>query len=300
MEVPFIRWIAFCLTFTAIAAGITDLAELVPVDIINSSIQLLLEGKIQNGQILSVNIDSNNALTLLSPSLMLYDPAMSPGWNNLFRCPTCRDQDYAIVPYAWTHNEHKESRGRIVYGQNEPVYLVTRIYRCHRTSCRAKIRGTNADILKAHNLKLPVLLSHQYGVTLGLRDEIIALYYRHLSNTAIVDSINYQYRCSLERRCQSHQTCTLGNDMIGNVAKYSPQEHLVSQVIFDHELKVVQGYLDHTRTHKASRISIDHTFKTATIAQKKSGSSFTHEFGAVFIVLNEHGQVSRKDIFLSN
>lgn len=276
--------VCFILHYSLIVCScfnIRNLIKLYPSNFLQNCCASAYSCTNDNGRIFTITADSANQDCVL-PSVIVWHPELD---LNTISCPNCYDTSLSLE--GWTHSRSYWTP-RLVFGRNEQYIFITTIYRC--CSCHKRFRGYDNHFLNQNEKKkLPCILGHSSGITVDLEDQILAMYYQSSSFSEITRVIETQYQSRLCRLGTFRSTET----DLESFLKSTPSRKFITQIIASHETKLHTKYIQKINSNTAAEwISMNHTFKVPRVARRLLGRSWKEEYASLFIVLNEHGQVS--------
>ena len=199
----------------------------------------------------------------------------------------------------WNDGSSASKQPRIIHGVDATVILVSAVYACEN---RHKIIAHDEVVLQLFPVRsiIPFLLSHCTGFTRDLGQMITGLCKRGINFYAMESYI-------LERRWETHarqldlhalhqkmmQQTQTKTEFLQSTLSKAPSNDMLSKCFLSGFLEQEKMYLNEMAAVTVTKsISFDHTFKIASnIGYLRSDNKWVSQYTAVFLVLNESGQV---------
>ena len=249
----------------------------------------------------------------IRPVLMFWDSMNQLAClNGRMRCPRPACQVAPDIRWLrssrWKDCRNQRESCRLLFGINEPIYLISRVYRCG---------GHHAEII-AHDPALlnlipesrrPFILSHIAGVTCQLQDYVACSIINGLKMEHIETMLAQLYmkeynkkRASFEEDLQLQLLCgkvpensQVNKKFPADISdEYKGPSITIIRDCFIYDFERKQHlYTSKMIEHSAEWISIDHTFKVAANigANRKCDSHWEKQYDSMFCVMNEIGCV---------
>lgn len=204
-----------------------------------------------------------------------------------------------MIERYWNDGSSAAKQPRVLHGIERVVLLVSVVYCCEN---RHMIRAHDEIVLQLFpsQAMIPFLLLHRTGFTRELVDTCTAFCRRGI-NFYNMESLIVERRWESYARQQdlleihgkmSSQSLNIDDFWSSSVSK-SPSNDVLAKCFLAGFLQYEQHYMREMMCIPIGEsISFDHTFKVAAnIGYLREDSQWIPEYGGLFIVLNEKGQV---------
>ena len=244
-----------------------------------------------------------NVEQLILPHILCWNPLMQLPLlsQSLNQCPV--DNCSEILKFhSWVDGSNKGLLPRLLHDMHHIVLLVGATYKC----CKGHyIHSTDPRILKKiDQVYLPFHLLHHTGFTRAFVSEVVHLAHEGVPICAIarhVTNLREEYGAEqiiklmkdYSTHAEKDTSETNFSKLVSSILLPYPTNDIIARCILIDFKKNERMYCVDMASKKVGKcIRLDHTFKVASnIGYLRSDKKWITQYGSIFIVLNELGQV---------
>ena len=242
---------------------------------------------------------------LILPRVIIWDPLTQLPVLN--RCPA-EGCEKNLALSVWTIGESKATQPRVLHDTHSMVLLVSAVYKCGNNE--HTVFATDPRLIKnIKSFQLPFTLLHRTGFTRTFIHCVISLAKEGMPMQAIVrhiQSLREQFAAELLLRLTTHFSMSSGqvitqsdtlllakSNLVTLISRPIPSNDLITRCVIINFLENEHFYkLEMLKVEVKHCLRLDHTFKVAlNIGFLRSDGKWITQYGSVFLVLNDEGQV---------